>query len=63
MLGMQLRNKDSEVLGWLNRRNEPVVARLPKEKWTIGIDSDNADETATLTPRSVAVLVRSVQTA
>lgn len=30
VLGMQLTNKDDQVLVWFNRRAEPVVARLPE---------------------------------
>mgnify|MGYP003643181512 CR=1 FL=1 len=69
VLGMQLRNKDDEVLVWFNRRTEPVVAHLPEGHWTVGIESDNtahvalSDVTATLTPRSVVVLVRTRSTA
>lgn len=64
VLGMQLRNKDDEVLVWFNRKAEPVVARLPEGAWTVGIQSDNtanvafSEGTATLTPRSVVALVR-----
>ncbi|MCZ4345641.1 MULTISPECIES: glycogen debranching protein GlgX [Devosia] len=64
VLGMQLRNKEDEVLVWFNRRSEPVVARLPEGEWAVGIESDNtaqsalADGTVTLTPRSVLALVR-----
>jgi len=69
VLGMQLHNKDDEVLVWFNRRTEPVVAHLPEGRWAVGIESDNTahvalgDGTATLTPRSVVVLVRPSQTA
>jgi len=64
VLGMQLRTRDDEVLVWFNRRNEPVVARLPEGDWVVGIKSDDTAEvnlsegTATLTPRSVVALVR-----
>lgn len=66
VLGMQLRNKDDEVLVWFNRKAEPVVARLPEGNWTVGILSDNtaslafSEGTATLSPRSVVALVRAV---
>ncbi|WP_375452726.1 glycogen debranching protein GlgX [uncultured Devosia sp.] len=64
VLGMQLRSKDDEVLVWFNRRVEPVVARLPEGHWAVGLQSDISGDvaisegTATLLPRSVAVLVR-----
>ncbi|OYW98871.1 MAG: glycogen debranching enzyme, partial [Rhizobiales bacterium 32-66-8] len=64
VLGMHLRHKDDDVLVWFNRKTEPVVARLPEGHWGVGILSDNtatlamSDGTATLTPRSVVVLVR-----
>ncbi|MFK4809669.1 glycogen debranching protein GlgX [Devosia sp. ZW T5_3] len=64
VLGMQLTNKDDQVLVWFNRRTEPVVARLPEGNWAVGIQSDSSAEiafsegTATLTPRSVVALVR-----
>ncbi|UXN68699.1 glycogen debranching protein GlgX [Devosia neptuniae] len=64
VLGMQLTNKDDQVLVWFNRRAEPVVARLPEGNWAVGIQSDSSAEiafsegTATLTPRSVVALVR-----
>lgn len=64
VLGMQLTNKDDQVLVWFNRRTEPVVARLPEGTWAVGIQSDSSAEiafsegTATLTPRSVVALVR-----
>ena len=69
VLGMQLRNKDDEVLVWFNRRSEPVVAHLPEGQWAVGIQSDDTAEvgfsegTATLTPRSVVALVRAAPTA
>ena len=68
VLGMHLRHKDDEVLVWFNRRTEPVVAHLPEGGWQVGIESASADgssidnHTATLTPRSVVVLVRSTDT-
>jgi len=61
---MHLRYKSDEVLVWFNRRVEPVVAHLPEGDWTVGIQSDNTarvpitNGTATLSPRSVIVLVR-----
>ena len=64
VLGMHLRHKGDEVLVWFNRRVEPVVAHLPEGDWTVGIQSDNTarvpitNGTATLSPRSVIVLVR-----
>jgi len=66
VLGMQLHNKDDEVLVWFNRRIEPVVARLPHGPWEIGIVSDHTagvsmvEGTATLPPRSVVAMVRGV---
>jgi glycogen operon protein len=64
VLGMHLHHKGDEVLVWFNRRVEPVVAHLPEGDWTVGIQSDNTarvpitNGTATLSPRSVIVLVR-----
>ncbi len=64
VLGMHLRHRSDEVLVWFNRRVEPVVAHLPEGDWTVGIQSDNtgrvqiSNGTATLSPRSVIVLVR-----
>jgi glycogen operon protein len=66
VLGMHLRNKDDEVLVWFNRRVEPVVARLPDCNWQVGLISDHTanvglvESTATLPPRSVTALIRSV---
>jgi glycogen operon protein len=66
VLGMHLRNKDDEVLVWFNRRVEPVVARLPDCNWQVGLVSDHTanvglvESTATLPPRSVTALIRSV---
>src|SRR5688572_24172153 len=42
VLGMQLTNKDDQVLVWFNRRTEPVVARLPEGTWAVGIQSDSS---------------------
>jgi glycogen operon protein len=66
VLGMHLRNKDDEVLVWFNRRVEPVVARLPDCNWQVSLISDHTanvglvESTATLPPRSVTSLIRSV---
>jgi glycogen operon protein len=66
VLGMHLRNKDDEVLVWFNRRVEPVVARLPDCNWQVSLISDHTanvglvESTATLPPRSVTALIRSV---
>jgi glycogen operon protein len=67
VLGMHLHHKDDEVLVWVNRRIEPVVAHLPEGDWAVGIQSDSTvgvpfnGNTATVPPRSVVALVRPQQ--
>ena len=63
VLGMQLHMAGDEVLVWFNRLVEPVPARLPQGRWTVGLQSDGGAEApiangaVTLPPRTVVALV------